>query len=83
MANYFFEIQNGNFTASEKNKVNIALFVFAFILTSLSPTDIFPEYLREEFVKPYTLKAFPCIVIWLKIIYDMIRLNKDRMGIFY
>lgn len=56
---------------SEKNKFNIALFVFAFILTSLSATDLFPSNIRNEYVKPYALKALPCILIWMKIIYDM------------
>ena len=66
------------FVKSEKNVLNIILFIMAFILTSLSPTDIFPRYLRDEFVKPYVLKAFPCILIWLKIIYDMIILKSEN-----
>lgn len=65
------------FVKSDKNVINIILFSSAFILTSLSPTDIFPRYLRDEFVKPYVLKAFPCILIWLKIIYDMIKLKRE------
>jgi len=64
------------FVQSEKNTLNIILFASAFILTTLSPTDIFPRYLREEFVKPYVLKAFPCFLIWIKIIYDMIVLRR-------
>ncbi len=71
------------FVKSEKNTLNIVLFLLAFILTSLSPTDIFPRFIREEFVKPYTLKAFPCILIWFKIIYDMIRLKKEDYAIQY
>jgi len=69
------------FVKSEKNAFNSVLFISAFILTSLSPTDIFPRYLREEFVNPYNLKAFPCILIWFKIIYDMISLKKDERAI--
>jgi len=60
------------FVISEKNKLNIALFALAFLLTSLSPTDIFPRFIRNEYIKPFTLKALPCILIWFKIIYDMI-----------
>jgi hypothetical protein len=56
----------------EKNTLNIILFTFAFVFTTLSPTDIFPKFLREALVKPYMLKAFPCILIWCKVIYDMI-----------
>ena len=62
---------------SEKNILNTILFILAFILTSLSPTDIFPDYLKDNFVNPYAVKAFPCILVWLKIIYDMMVLKKD------
>lgn len=65
------------FFVSEKNILNITLFILAFILTSVSRTDIFPPYLNDRFVIPYALKAFPCILIWLKIIYDMLVLKND------
>lgn len=38
-----------------------------FLLTILSPTDLFPSYFRNEWVKPYALKAFPCVLSWLVI----------------
>ncbi len=66
------------FITSEKNIINISLIIFAIILTSLSLTDLFPSFLRDGFVKPYALKAFPCILIWFKIIYDMILIKKDN-----
>ena len=56
---------------SEKTKLNLALVILAFVFTSLSPTDLFPRYLREQFVNPYALKAVPCILIWVKIIWEM------------
>ena len=65
------------FVISEKNALNIILFIMAFILTSVSRTDIFPRYLNDNFVIPYSLKAFPCILIWLKIVYDMIVLKRN------
>ncbi len=68
------------FVSSEKNTLNITLFIGAFVLTVLSPTDIFPRLLRDEFVKPYNLKVFPCILVWIKIIYDMIVLNNNEMS---
>lgn len=66
------------FIEREKNAMNIALFVGAFVLTTLSATDIFPGVIREEFVLPYALKAFPCILIWMKIIYDMMRMKIEN-----
>jgi hypothetical protein len=52
--------------------VNFILLISAFILTSLSPTDVFPALIRKTVVGPYTLKAVPCIFIWFKLIYDLL-----------
>jgi len=62
------------FTAqpNPKSILAICLFTFAFILTSLSPTDIIPEA-AKEFVRLYSLKALPCVLIWLTIIYQMMK----------
>lgn len=57
---------------SPKNKWIIALFIFAFLLTSMSASDLFPKFIRETYVKPYSLKALPCILVWLTIIYQML-----------
>lgn len=59
----------------QRNGWDIFLLVFAFILSSMSPSDLFPAYLRKEFVHPYALKALPVTVIWLKLCYEM--LTKD------
>lgn len=50
---------------------DIALIVFAFVLSSLSPSDLFPAYIRKEWVQPYALKALPITLIWLKLCYEM------------
>ncbi len=55
----------------KRSKWDIALMIFAFILTSMSPSDLFPAYIRKEFVQPYALKALPCVIIWLKLSYEM------------
>jgi hypothetical protein len=67
------------FVADTNSKINIILLMLSLILTSLSPTDIFPRYIREEYVKPLALKALPCILIWIKIIYDMMVLKTDKV----
>ncbi len=54
---------------------DVFLLVFAFILSSMSPSDLFPAYLRKEFVQPYALKALPVTIIWLQLCYEM--LTKD------
>ena len=55
----------------KRNRWDIALMVFAFLLSSMSPSDLFPAYLRKEWVQPYALKALPVAIIWLQLIYEM------------
>ena len=50
---------------------DIALLVFVFILSSLSPSDLFPAFIRNEWVKPYALKALPVVLVWFKLCYEM------------
>lgn len=52
------------------NYLDLSLLIFALVLTSLSPSDIFPKHLKVNYVDPYALKALPCFLIWLKIIYE-------------
>ena len=54
-----------------RSKSDLALMIFAFILTSLSPTDLFPHFLRVEIIRPFALKALPCAIIWFKLCYEL------------
>lgn len=51
---------------------HIVLFVFAMLLTSFSPSDLFPKFIRNEFIKPYSLKALPCVLIWLTVSFQLL-----------
>ena len=64
---YFFS----NPKSEREKKINIVMIVLAFILTSLSPTDLFPKMIRENYVIPYVLKALPCVLIWGKLIWEI------------
>ena len=55
-----------------KTTVNLILVLLVFIFTILSPTDIFPADIRNNYVFPYVLKGVPCILVWFKLMYDMI-----------
>ncbi len=61
----------------KRNKFLLALVVLAFIFTCLSPTDLFPRSLRNDFVTPYVLKAVPCIFIWCVMQWQLLRIRKD------
>ena len=51
---------------------DVALMVFAFVLSSLSPSDLFPRSMREAYVLPYALKALPPTLIWLRLSYELL-----------
>jgi hypothetical protein len=60
------------YTQATKNRLNLALIVLAFILCSLSPNDIFPRVIRQDYVVPLALKALPCLLIYLVLEYNML-----------
>ena len=55
----------------QRNRWDVALMIFVFVLTSLSPSDLFPAYLRKEWVQPYALKALPVTIVWFKLCWEM------------
>ena len=59
------------YITSSRSGWETALFVAALLLTSLSPTDVFPAVVRREVVVPYALKALPCLLIWLVVVWQM------------
>ncbi|MDH4263506.1 MAG: DUF2029 domain-containing protein [Spirochaetia bacterium] len=61
--------------SQEKKMANFVLLMFVFIITSLGSTDIFPKFIKNNYFGPYVLKVVPCIFIWIKIIYDMIKIK--------
>ena len=60
------------FFSQVPKKENIILLVLAIIFTCLSPSDIFPKHIRDNFFEVYVIKAVPCILIWCKIIYELL-----------
>ena len=59
------------------SKLYIGLFIFALILTSLSPSDLIPKFIKDNYIRPYALKALPCVLIWFAIVYEMLK-NKFK-----
>jgi hypothetical protein len=48
------------------------LLALVILLTSLSATDLFPPYLRDNWIRPYSLKALPCFIMWLVILWQLL-----------
>jgi hypothetical protein len=55
--------------------VNFSLVILAFVFTSLSPTDLFPNSIQDKYFDPYVVKAVPCILIWMKIVADTLMMK--------
>lgn len=47
-----------------------SLLIFAFVLGSLNTVDIYPQVMRT-WLRVHSIKALPCTLIWLRIIYEM------------
>ena len=60
------------FYAQQPTPIHIILLVLAIVFTCLSPTDLFPVYIRKNIFQPYVVKAVPCILIWAKMLYDLL-----------
>jgi hypothetical protein len=51
---------------------NIALLIFLLVLTGLGPTDAFPKPIRNGVIMNYVMKAWPCLVVWFIMIFELI-----------
>jgi hypothetical protein len=61
------------FTAApwQRSKWDIALMVYVFFFCTMAHSDLMPRFVREEWMKPYGLKALPVVIVWLKLCYEM------------
>lgn len=53
------------------NSIVLTVLIVTLILTSLSPTDLFPKYLWNHYVRTYALKALFPFIIWCWLIADV------------
>ncbi|WP_185286341.1 glycosyltransferase family 87 protein [Chryseobacterium indologenes] len=62
----------------EKTSLVIGLLLFVIILTCFSPSDLFPKFIKQNYIIKYSLKAVPCIVVWLRVIYELMTKDFDK-----
>lgn len=63
------------FLQKERTPLIIGLLIFVIIFTCFSTSDLFPKFVKEHYIIKYSLKAVPCIIIWLRVTYEL--LTKD------
>lgn len=55
----------------KRSRLDIGLLIFCFVLTSLSSTDLFPGDIRTYWIRAFSLKALPVVLIWMKLVWEM------------
>lgn len=59
----------------EKTPFVIGLLIFVIVLTCFSNSDLFPKYIKENYVIKYSLKSLPCTIVWFRIIFELMTKN--------
>ena len=62
----------------KRSRWDLALLLFAFVLTSLLPSNLFPKYVWRGLIRPYALKALPVALIWFRLMYELYVKDYDR-----
>lgn len=57
----------------ERGRLDVWLLILAFLLITMSVSDLVPPGIRNGFIRPYGIKAVMAIVIWGKIAYEQLR----------
>lgn len=60
------------YVITPKSITNNILLVMLFIACILSPTDIYPQWLRKEYFMPLKIRVVPCLLIWAKLFYELL-----------
>ena len=63
---------------SNRSKWDIGLLIFVMILTCFGSSDLFPRYIKQEYIVKYSLKALPCSLVWFKVIYELITSDFEK-----
>jgi hypothetical protein len=64
------------YVTSPKSRSNHILLIFLFVGCILLPTDIYPSWLRKEYFMPLKIRVVPCLLIWIKIFYELLTYRK-------
>jgi hypothetical protein len=61
-------------------RVNMLLIVLLLVITGLGLTDAMPKPIRQDIISRYSIKAWPCILVWLIIAYQLVFKNFLQEG---
>ena len=52
--------------------------LFVILITSLASTDLFPGYIKKHWIKPFSVKALPCVLVWLLLFVQLLRSKEEN-----
>ena len=61
----------------QRGKADIWLLVFVFMLSSMGSSALYPRVIKREYIQAYSLKALPCLIVWLKLCWEMMVKNYE------
>lgn len=50
---------------------DVVLMVYVFFFCTMAHSDLMPRFIREEWMRPYGLKALPVVLVWFRLCYEM------------
>lgn len=56
------------------------LMILSFLLITMSVSDLVPAVVRNDFIRPYGIKAVMAIVIWCRILYEQMTFRERAVG---
>lgn len=62
----------------KKSKLDIGILIFVMIFTCFAFSDLFPKFIKENIFVKYSTKAIPCIIVWFRVIYDLLTKDFDK-----
>jgi hypothetical protein len=62
-----------------RGTADLILITLVFVFTTLAPTDLFPGFIREEYLKPFRIKLVPCLLIWIRIVSETLVWPKEML----
>lgn len=55
--------------------MELSVMIFVFLFTVLGASDLFPKMIRQNWIVPYGMKIWPCILVYGLISYELYRAN--------
>ncbi len=67
------------FSKPNRPVLDTILMLVALFLTSLSVTDLIPSDFRKCYVYPYSIKALGCLMVWVKILWEIVASKSSKL----